>query len=285
MSNLSISPTIAGTGANGVGQFINFNWTTTNATAFNVTPTINGDDQSLPLQGPYQDTGAPTQTTTFTAIASNGSTQSQPATVTLTMVPVNLTASANNIPAGNSVTLTYTGPNNNSTWGLLVNGNQNPTQLPTPTCSGNRYWDLHNSRAKRQYDVHSRGDGSCRRASRFESSRHHCGRRDDGHPDSESTEFSAGQQFHADLDVPECHSCSISPGLGNEPLQGSAQVTPSQTTTYTATATSIYPGTPPVTASVTVTVNTGGLNSLNHIIYMLQENRAFDNYFGVLQRS
>ncbi len=33
---------------------------------------------------------------------------------------------------------------------------------------------------------------------------------------------------------------------------------------------------------MTVTVNNGGLSNLNHIIFMLQENRAFDNYFGKL---
>jgi len=59
-------------------------------------------------------------------------------------------------------------------------------------------------------------------------------------------------------------------------------VHPQATTTYTATATSIYPGTPPVTATATVTVSTGGVSNLNHIIYMVQENRAFDNYQGVL---
>ena len=110
---------------------------TTNATAFNVTPKIDGDDQQLPLQGPYQDTGAPNQTTTFTGIATNGTQQSQPATVTLTVVPVTLSASATTIQAGSSVTLTYGGPNNNSSWSLLIDGSQNPTQLPAPTCSGN----------------------------------------------------------------------------------------------------------------------------------------------------
>ncbi len=94
VANFSVSPSIAGTGANGVGQFVNFNWTTTNATAINVTPNIAPDDQTLPLQGPFQDTGAPSQTTTFTATATNGNSSSQPATTTLTVVPVTLSASA-----------------------------------------------------------------------------------------------------------------------------------------------------------------------------------------------
>jgi phospholipase C len=32
----------------------------------------------------------------------------------------------------------------------------------------------------------------------------------------------------------------------------------------------------------TVTVSFGSLLSINHIIYMLQENRSFDHYFGQL---
>src|SRR5580692_9847266 len=100
--HFTLPPTIAGTGANGVGQFVNFNWTTTNATSLSVTPIINGDDQALPLQGPFQDTSAPAQTTTFTAVATNGTTNSQPATVTLTVVPVTLTSNVTTVEAGNT---------------------------------------------------------------------------------------------------------------------------------------------------------------------------------------
>jgi phospholipase C len=77
---------------------------------------------------------------------------------------------------------------------------------------------------------------------------------------------------------------SIDNGVGNvTPVSRGSYccVKPSQTTTYTATATSIYPGAPPVMATAIVTVSSG-LLSLNHIIYMVQENRSFDNYFGAL---
>src|SRR6202011_214274 len=40
-------------------------------------------------------------------------------------------------------------------------------------------------------------------------------------------------------------------------------------------------GTPPATASVTVNPP-GTVNSINHVIFMLQENRSFDTYFGML---
>jgi phospholipase C len=61
---------------------------------------------------------------------------------------------------------------------------------------------------------------------------------------------------------------------------GTQSVSPTTTTTYTVTANS------PVgvkTASATVTVvPPGTVESINHVIFMLQENHTFDNYFGML---
>jgi phospholipase C len=63
---------------------------------------------------------------------------------------------------------------------------------------------------------------------------------------------------------------------------GTQPVTPTSTTSYTATAVGVG-GTTPATASVTVTVvPPGTVKSLNHVIFMLQENHTFDNYFGML---
>jgi phospholipase C len=64
------------------------------------------------------------------------------------------------------------------------------------------------------------------------------------------------------------------------PTSGGTQVVnPKKTTTYTATATG--PG-GNVTASVTLTVTPASLQSINHVIFLLQENHSFDNYFGML---
>jgi len=61
---------------------------------------------------------------------------------------------------------------------------------------------------------------------------------------------------------------------------GTQSVTPSATTTYTATATGSGPS---ATASATVTVlPAGSLQSIDHVVFMLQENHSFDNYFGML---
>jgi phospholipase C len=61
---------------------------------------------------------------------------------------------------------------------------------------------------------------------------------------------------------------------------GTQAVTPSVTTTYTATATGTAGN---ATAATTVTVTpTGSVQSIDHVIFMLQENHSFDNYFGML---
>ena len=61
---------------------------------------------------------------------------------------------------------------------------------------------------------------------------------------------------------------------------GSQAVTPSKTTTYTASATGSG-GSASATATVTV-IPQGSIASINHVIFMLQENHTFDNYFGML---
>lgn len=61
---------------------------------------------------------------------------------------------------------------------------------------------------------------------------------------------------------------------------GSQVVSPSATTTYTVQASG---GSGSMSAQTTVTVEpASSLNSVNHVIFMLQENRSFDNYFGML---
>lgn len=62
---------------------------------------------------------------------------------------------------------------------------------------------------------------------------------------------------------------------------GTQSVSPTANTIYTATASGTNNQT--ATATAPVTVSPGNLNaSVNHIIFMLQENRTFDHYFGML---
>ncbi len=64
---------------------------------------------------------------------------------------------------------------------------------------------------------------------------------------------------------------------------GQQPVTPSSTTTYTATATGANNQTAKAAVTVAVTPKQpGSINSVNHVIFLLQENRTFDTYFGML---
>jgi phospholipase C len=62
--------------------------------------------------------------------------------------------------------------------------------------------------------------------------------------------------------------------------QGSATVTPSKTTSYTATA--MASDGSKISQSATVVVTNGNSGVIKHIFFMLQENRSFDMYFGQL---
>jgi phospholipase C len=61
---------------------------------------------------------------------------------------------------------------------------------------------------------------------------------------------------------------------------GTVKVTPAATTTYTAEALATA-GNASATATVTV-ASAIGLQSISHVVFMLQENHSFDNYFGML---
>jgi phospholipase C len=80
-------------------------------------------------------------------------------------------------------------------------------------------------------------------------------------------------------------SVSIDNGIGAVSVSGSQSVSPTTTTTYTLTATGAT-GTSSATATVSVagTGGSGGISKINHIIFALQENRSFDNYFGMMNK-
>ncbi len=65
-----------------------------------------------------------------------------------------------------------------------------------------------------------------------------------------------------------------------QPSGGTQSVSPATTTTYKATATGSGAN---ASNSATVTVGAAGsVQSIDHVVFMLQENHTFDNYFGML---
>lgn len=85
------------------------------------------------------------------------------------------------------------------------------------------------------------------------------------------------------LTVAATHATQVvvtgSDGTSNtlQPSGGTLSVTPTATTTYTATATSAGGN-----ATATATVTVGSVQAVQHVIFLLQENHSFDNYFGML---
>jgi phospholipase C len=94
---------------------------------------------------------------------------------------------------------------------------------------------------------------------------------------SSSSTINAGQSVTLTWSSSNATSAQIS-NIGTVSTSGSVTVSPAQTTTYVITVTG--PG-GTATGQVIVTV-TESLQSLQHVIFMLQENRTFDTYFGML---
>lgn len=76
-------------------------------------------------------------------------------------------------------------------------------------------------------------------------------------------------------------SVTLDNGIGAVALNGSVAVSPLTTTIYTATASDVSGATKTAQATVT-TLPSNGLGNIRHIIFLIQENRSFDNYFGAL---
>ena len=283
VSSFTVSPALAAP-----GQFVHFSWAAANETAFNVTPSIALDEQTLPLTaGAYTyNTNALTRTTTFVAAASSGATTSAPVTTTLTIVPVTLSASSTMIPAGQSVTLSYSGPNNNSIW--VLNSSNSDTPIPLAHgCSGNTCSGSYQTAplaATTSFSVSITGPaptGGQAYSRRVVVNVQH--------PTTlifkaQAQTVKSGGEVSLSWTTTNASSLTID-GIGQvQPVSGGSYccVHPTKTTTYTATATPAYPGAIPVRQTAMVTVSTGDITNLNHIIFLLQENRSFDNYFGWL---
>lgn len=93
--------------------------------------------------------------------------------------------------------------------------------------------------------------------------------------------INAGQPSTLTWSTSNATAVSIDNGIGTVAASGTQQVTPAATTTYTITATG-NGQTATAQATVTVNVPPPTINSINHIIFHLQENRSFDNYFAKL---
>jgi phospholipase C len=251
--------------------------TATNATQVTVTGT-DGSSYTLTATGGTQAV-SPSATTTYTATAIGpGGKATATATVTVTPNPaptVTISASPASITSGSSSTLTVTAVNatavtvtgsDGSSYTLPASGG---TQSVSPT-------------ATTTYTATATGPGGTASATATVTVTPNPA------PSvtitANPTSINSGKSSTLTVTATNATQVTISGIDGSSytlPTSGGTQsVSPTTTTTYTATATG--PG-GKATASVTVTVKpAGSILSIDHVIFMLQENHTFDDYFGML---
>jgi len=267
----------------GSGQSVTLNWQAFNATSVSITTSdgrtvVTGSQTS----GTAQD--SPTQTTTYTAVASGpgGASPPQTATVQVAMnVPPQITqftAKPTAVSAGQTTTLTWTTTNATSvtiTPTVPVADDSGP--LPT---SGSATIPVSTTTT---YSITATGPGGTVGPQNVTitvplvlSLTASPATITGGQSSTLSWQITGGSASAFTLvdaaGNSVCSPCS--------PTQGTATVTPAATTIYTATATA-SDGTP-ITQSATVTVSTVNTGVIKHIFFLLQENRSFDMYMGQL---
>jgi phospholipase C len=252
--------------------------TATNSTSVKVTGT-DGSSYTLQPTGGAQPV-SPAATTTYTVVATGaGGSVSASATLTVTPNPaptVTITASPSSITAGSSSTLTVTTVNatqvtltgsDGTTYKIQSNGG---TQTVTPN-------------ATTTYTATATGPGGTVSATATVTVT--------PNPPptvtiaANPTAVVAGNPSTLTVTATNSTQVTVAGSDGTtytlQPAGGTQSVTPAATATYTATAHGAN-GTD-VTASTTVTVTPpGSLQSIDHVIFLLQENHSFDNYFGML---
>ena len=248
-------------------------WNTTNATNFTVSPSILGEDQTtLALSGSTTVVISATTTYTATATGPGGTaTQSLTITATATAPTITLTASPTSVAPGAASTLTWTTTNatavsidNGVGSGLAANGSATVNPTATTTYTATATGTSGTATATATVTVSS-GFAITLTA-------------------SPTTITSGGNSTlsWSTMGGTGTVSVAISGVTGTQAASGSVSVFPTSTTSYTATATDGGGNTATATATVTVASSTGGINTLKHIIFMVQENRTFDSYFGKL---
>jgi phospholipase C len=268
---ISANPTTVAAGGSSVLTVV-----ATNAT----TVTITGSDNSsytLASTGGTQSV-TPTATTTYTATATNaGGSTTATATVTVSAIAttVTITAAPTSIASGGSSTLTVTATNatgvtisgsDGSSFTLTpTGGTQTVTPAQTTTYTATATGTTGNATATATVTISSTGPPTVTIVA---------------NPTTIVTGNASVLTVTATNSTTVTVTGTDSSSYNLQAGGGTQSVMPTATTTYTATATGSG-GT--ISATATVTVDpVGTVNAVDHVIFMLQENRTFDSYFGML---
>ena len=251
--------------------------TTTNASGVSITNNVNSTKLSVPAGGGSV-VVKPTVTTTYTATATgskNNASASVTVTVSSTGPTVSISASPSSIAKGQTSTLTVTAAN---ATGVTITDNVDSTTYTLGATGGSQTVSPTQTTV---YTATATGAGGSMTATTTVTV---------ASPtvsiSSSPSTISSGQA--STLTVVAMNSTSVTVTNNVDATTytmgatgGSQTVSPTQTTVYTATATGA--GTSgSATATTTLTVSATNANAIQHVIFMMQENRTFDSYFGML---
>ena len=245
------------------GDLVTVSWKTTNATGLTISPQI-GESDDITVNGTANI--APTETTTYVFTASNsaGSTQFS-VTINVNVLPPTVTLSADptSIIAGQSSTLSWnsqyadTVTIDNGVGKVVPTGTQAVTPAATTT-----------------YTVTATGKGGSitAQATVTVTPQSQVGVTITADPST----IVSGQA--TTLTWTSQNATSVTLNGGAVALNGTQTASPTQNTTYTVVADDGGGNTKTASVDVTVLAN-AGLQNLKHVIFYMNENRSFDNYF------
>lgn len=264
------------------GQSVILTWQTTKATSITIKATVGTSSRvvttSSQASGSVDD--SPTETTTYTAVATGPGGDSTPQNANVQVaqpVPPEITvfsADPTQVSAGQTTTITWKTTNATSVTidPSVQQDDDDPPLLPT----GSATVPVSETTT---YTINASGPGGNAKPKSVTvqvpftlSLTASPSTITPGQQSTLTWQVSNGTAMSLSVDNGVCNPCTMP--------KGSANVTPAQTTTYTATATASNGGT--IKQSATVTVSTGNAGVIKHIFFLVQENRSFDMYFGQL---
>jgi phospholipase C len=269
------------------GQTVTLTVTETSAASIHVTGS-NGTSYNLPYSGGTL-TVAPTSTTTYTAVATNSSgSASAQTTITVSGSSgggsgsnpvVSMTASSTSISAGQSVTLTVTASKSAS---VKVTGS-NGTSYSLPYNGGTLTVSPTTTTTYTATSTNSSGSSSAQVTITVGSS----AQNPTVSISAQNSSISQGSSDTLTVTASNATTVMVTGSDGSSynlsSTGGTVTVTPTSTTTYTAEASNASGTTASAQTTVTVGTSSGGdVSKVKHVIFMMQENRSFDSYFGML---
>lgn len=258
---MSIQPPVVA-----AGQTATLTWSSTNATAVTITPSVFTEDQTTQaLSG--STTIVPSANTTYTATATGAGGATATTTATVNILNVGLTATPTQLTPGQTASLTWTSSNAASlsidqgvgtVTGATGSVNVSPHSATTYTITATNGTATATAQATITTPLAVTLSAT-------------------------PANIIPGGQSTLSWNSQGASTLSIDQGVGTvHGPSGTASVSPTANTTYTITATDASGNQTTAQTTVTVSASGAGLQTIKHIIFMLQENRSFDSYFSQL---